>query len=73
MIRVFAIGLSIATMRLNFVPALLIVADPTEGQIAALSTSSFAAAFLLHASVAVLWLRATRKSVHGTGTGVRAA
>ncbi len=63
MIRAFAIGLSIATMRLIFVPALvIIVATPTDAQIAALSTSSFAAAFVLHASVAELWIRATRRS-----------
>ena len=62
MIRAFAIGLSIATMRLIFIPALVIVAAPTDAQIAALSTSSFAAAFVLHASVAELWIRATRRS-----------
>jgi uncharacterized membrane protein len=62
MIRAFAIGLSIATMRLIFIPALLIVADPTDAQIAAVSTASFAAAFVLHASVAELCIRATRRS-----------
>jgi uncharacterized membrane protein len=73
MIRAFAIGLSIATMRLIFVPALLIVATPTDAQIAALSTSSFAMAFAVHASVAEAWIRATRRSVYGTGTKVKAA
>jgi uncharacterized membrane protein len=62
MIRAFAIGLSIATMRLIFVPALLVVADPTDGQIALLSVASFAAAFVAHTSVAELWIRLTRMS-----------
>jgi len=60
MIRAFAIGLSIATMRLIFVPALMIVADPNDGQIAVLSNVSFTVAFVLHASVAEFWIRATR-------------
>jgi uncharacterized membrane protein len=62
MMRAFAIGLSIATMRLIFVPGLLVVDDPTDGQIAALSVASFAAAFVLHASVAEIWIRANRRS-----------
>jgi len=62
MIRAFAIGLSIATMRLIFVPALIIVADPTQGQIALLSIVSFAVAFVVHASVAEAWIRITRGS-----------
>ena len=37
-IRAFAIGFSIATMRLSFIPALIIVATPTNAQIAMLST-----------------------------------
>jgi uncharacterized membrane protein len=60
MIRAFAIGLSIATMRLIFVPALIVAADPTDGQIAVLSNVSFAVAFVLHASVAELCIRTTR-------------
>ena len=68
MIRAFAIGLSIATMRLIFVPALVIVADPTDGQIATLSVVSFTVAFVVHASLAEAWIRATRsKSVSGAG------
>jgi predicted membrane protein DUF2306 len=62
MIRAFAIGLSIVTQRLIFVPALLIVADPTDGQIATLSVASFAAAFVLHSSLAEVWIRFTRRS-----------
>ena len=60
MIRAFAIALSIATMRLIFIPALLVAADPTDGQIAFLSVASFTAAFVLHASAAELWIRLTR-------------
>jgi len=73
MIRAFAIGLSIATMRLIFVPALILVATPTDAQIAVLSNASFAAAFVLHTSVAELWIRATRRSVSGAGAEVKAA
>jgi uncharacterized membrane protein len=58
MIRAFAIGLSIATMRLTFVPALLVVADPTDAQIAMFSNASFAVAF-----VAEAWIRITRGSL----------
>jgi uncharacterized membrane protein len=73
MIRAFTIGLSIATMRLIFVPALIIVATPTDAQIAVLSNASFAAAFVLHTSVAELWIRATRRSVSGADAEVKAA
>ena len=62
MIRAFAIGLAIATMRLVFVPALLVVANPSYGQIATLSVASFTVAFVLHSSVAEVWIRLTRKS-----------
>jgi uncharacterized membrane protein len=62
MIRAFAIGLAIATMRLIFVPALLVVADPSYGQIATLSVASFTVAFVLHSSLAEIWIRLTRKS-----------
>jgi hypothetical protein len=60
MIRAFAVGLSIATMRLIFVPALMI--GSTHAQITALSVLSFAAAFILNTTVAELWIRATRRS-----------
>jgi uncharacterized membrane protein len=66
MIRAFAVGLSIATMRLIFVPALMIAS--THAQITALSLLSFAAAFALNTTVAELWIRATRRSgAPGTG------
>ena len=41
MIRAFAIGLAVVTQRLIFIPALLAVADPTEGPVAMLSAGSF--------------------------------
>jgi len=36
MIRAFAIGLAVVTQRLIFIPALLAVADPTQGPVAPL-------------------------------------
>lgn len=65
MLRAFAIGLSIATMRLIFVPALIVVATPTGTQTAALSNASFAAAFFLHASVAELWIHTPARAFPG--------
>jgi hypothetical protein len=62
MIRAFAIALSVATMRLIFATTMIIVVTPTDTQIIALSTASFAAAFLLHTSVAEAWIWATRRS-----------
>ena len=61
MIRAFAIGLSIATMRLIFVPALLLSISPSDQQIALLSVGSFSVSFLLHAALAELWIRATHR------------
>ena len=61
MIRAFAIALSIATIRLIYIPALLIVADPTDAQNAVLWDTSFAVAFVVNTSVAELWIRATRR------------
>jgi hypothetical protein len=71
MIRAFAIGLSIATMRLIFVPALIMASTPA--QITALAVSSFAAAFVLHTAVAEPWIRATRRSGVPRAGGVKAA
>ena len=62
MIRAFAIALAIATIRLIYIPALLLAADPTDAQISMLWNTSFAVAFVVHASVAELWIRATRRS-----------
>ncbi len=77
MIRAFAIGLSIATQRLIFLPAFLLVADPTLEQAQAISAAAFLAAFAAHAGVAEVWIRLTRKrrvsTTRGTTRGTRAA
>jgi uncharacterized membrane protein len=63
MMRAFAAGLSIATQRLIFFPALWIVeADPADGQFAALWVAAFVAAFVLNLFVAEARIRATRRS-----------
>jgi uncharacterized membrane protein len=73
MIRAFAIGLAIATARLIFFPALLItMAEPTEERFGTLLVVSLAVAFVLHASVAELWIRSTRRSGALTANGVKA-
>jgi uncharacterized membrane protein YozB (DUF420 family) len=72
MIRAFAIALAVATMRLIFIPAFIVVADPTQGQLQTLSAASFLVAFVVHASVAEIWIRLTRRCgvprVSGTET-----
>jgi hypothetical protein len=60
MVRALAVGTSIATMRLVFVPALFLLGEPTDERARALSSPSFAIAFALHCSVAELWIRRTR-------------
>src|SRR5918993_214390 len=73
MIRAFAVGLAIATARLIFFPALLItMADPTEKRFGTLLVMSLAVAFVLHAAVAELWIRATRRSGALGAKGVKA-
>jgi uncharacterized membrane protein len=63
MIRAFAIGLAIATQRVIFFPALMItMSDPTDGRFGTLLIAALAAAFVVHASVAETWIRATRRS-----------
>ena len=61
MIRAFAIGLSIATMRLIFIPALIIVGNPSIEQAQLFSIVSFSLAFILHCSFAEYWIHHTRK------------
>ena len=74
MIRAFAIGLAIAAARVIFFPALLITTtDPTEELFGTLLAASLAAAFVLNASVAELWIRATRKSGAPRADGVTAS
>lgn len=75
MIRAFAIALGIATMRLVFVPALVIVnvEDPKDPIVATLSTISFIGAFTLHLAVAEWWIRRTRtRSARATRPAVAA-
>ncbi len=61
MIRAFAIGLANATQRLIFIPVLLVVADPTQGQLQTLSAAAFFVAFVLHALVTEAWIHFTRR------------
>jgi uncharacterized membrane protein len=63
MIRALAIGTSIATMRLIFVPSMLLLGSWEDEALARrLSLASFGAAFALHGAVAEAWIRATRKA-----------
>jgi len=66
MIRALAVGTSIATMRLVFVPALLLLGEPTHERARELSTPSFAIAFALHLAVAEYWIRRTRRGPSGS-------
>ena len=65
MLRALAIGLSVATMRALFIPALMIAGNPSNDQIALLSVGSFTVAFLLHAAAAEWWIRRTRPRTRG--------
>jgi hypothetical protein len=64
MIRAFAIALAIATMRLLFVPALIIAGASSQSQIATLSIVSFTVAFSLHLGFAEFWIRHSRKAAN---------
>lgn len=66
MIRALAVGTSIATMRLVFVPALLLLGTPTDERARELSTPSFLIAFALHFAVAEYWIRRTRRGASGS-------
>src|SRR5215203_4098660 len=73
MIRAFAIGLAIDTARLIFFPALLItMADPSERLFGTLLVLSLGVAFVVHAAVAELWIRSTRRSGALRAKGVKA-
>jgi hypothetical protein len=50
-----------------------VVADPTDAQNAMLWDTSFAVAFVMHASVAELWIRTTRRSGAPRARKVKAA
>lgn len=62
MLRAFAIALSIATMRLIFIPALIFVGQPSTEQAQTLSIVAFSLAFLIHSSFAEYWIRRTRST-----------
>lgn len=62
MIRALAIGTSISTMRLIFVPSMLLLGDYGDEERARwLSLASFGAAFVLHSAIAEAWIRSTRQ------------
>jgi hypothetical protein len=66
MIRAFAIGLAIATDRLIIVAMLILLlgdleAEPTRAQSEAIAISAFTVAFTVHAVLAEIWIRATRR------------
>jgi uncharacterized membrane protein len=61
MIRAFAIGTGIATMRLIFVPAFLLLGEINDERARPLSLFSFVGAFLIHLAVAEAWIRYTRR------------
>lgn len=61
MIRALALGLSIATMRLIFVPVLILSALSRE-ETEAWSIISFTIAFVIHCGFAEFWIRKTRVS-----------
>lgn len=60
MLRAFAIGLSIVTMRLIFIPILISLDSPSLDEIAYYSIVSFSISFVLHSLFAELWIRVTR-------------
>src|ERR671917_1892228 len=60
MIRAFAVALAIATQRLIFIPSLLVVGDPTYGQVVTLSVAAWSAALVVHSSRGEVWIRLTR-------------
>jgi uncharacterized membrane protein len=76
MVRAFAVALAIATQRLIFVPSLLAVGDPAHGRVVGLSLAAWAAALVVHSSLAEAWIRLTRKRAvpltGETGANVRA-
>jgi len=73
MIRAFAIALAVATIRLIYIPAQLIVADLADAQNAVLWDTSFAVAFVVNTSVAEFWIRATRRGGTPRARKVKAA
>lgn len=62
MIRALAIGTGIATMRLIFVPAFLLLGEISDQRARPLSLASFVVAFVVHLAVAEAWIRHTRRT-----------
>ncbi len=60
MMRSFAIGLAIVTMRLIFVPILIIIGNPSVEDAQFWSIVSFTLAFFMHWAIAEWWIRRTR-------------
>lgn len=60
MLRAFAIGLSIVTMRLIFLPMLIMAEAPTEEQIQTYSIIAFSITFAMHSLIAEIWIRSKR-------------
>ncbi len=69
MIRAMAVATSIATMRLIFVPALMILGE-SEELARWLSLTSFGIAFVIHSTVAEAWIRSTRRRSSGMPVGI---
>ena len=63
MVRSFSIGLSIATMRVIFIPLLVVIGPEDVETIADLSIISFALAFFIHTVAAEWWLRRSDRAV----------
>ena len=65
------LGVVVGETGVFFIPALLAVANPTQGSVATLSAVSFMVAFVVHSSLAKVWIRLTRRSsTPGTSTKV---
>ncbi len=69
MLRAFAIGLAIATVRLVYVPIVITLGDPADEVLEMLFALTFLFAFTSHALVIEAWLRIGR----GTGAAPGAA
>lgn len=60
MIRAYAIGAAVVTMRLIFIPALILTGANSQADAAQLSIIAFTLAFVLHTVLAELWLKLAR-------------
>ena len=65
------LGVVVGETGVFFISALLAVADPTQGSVATLSAVSFMVAFVVHSSLAEVWICLPRRSsTPGTSTKV---